>query len=410
MNNNFMHKFISAEQDIAINDPEQQLVEGYVTDDKIDLDGHVIDKDGFRDAVLDYLKWGNIREQHGDAVGTVVDAPEWNKFVAKIVDDSAWKKIKGGVYKGFSVGIRVLDFVLEPVEKYTDMYFDGLPQAVVRAIKEYGQILRITKMVLVEVSVVDRPANPRAMITAYKSVGVNKEQLPVAEQVVNAQKQLIGDIMENENVNLQPDAVEETPAESIAEPIETAVIQEKNVEVAQGQAEASLEEKIAVLEKALSEIDGRVSTLFSQLEEKLTQIGDAIGKFVTQEPAQENTDDASTTVGETKGLSIGVDGGLVVNDITVAKETVVSLDTDTIADKLYEKIEKNLADYIAKAIEEVNSKGAERVAGVNGSADFDGATSVNKGAEAQPQKKEKPTYQKAAMLVARAMNTVNTSN
>jgi phage head maturation protease len=69
---------------------------------------------------------------------------------AKIVDDSAWKKVKEGVYKGFSIGGKKLKVVPD---------FDvNLNKAITR-IKEY---------LLTEISLVDRPANPLATFSFIK--------------------------------------------------------------------------------------------------------------------------------------------------------------------------------------------------------------------------------------------------
>jgi hypothetical protein len=63
---------------------------------------------------------------------------------AKIVDNDAWKKVEEGVYKAFSIGGRVLK-------------------------RDDADDTIIKEMELTEISLVDRPANPEAMIDLVKS-------------------------------------------------------------------------------------------------------------------------------------------------------------------------------------------------------------------------------------------------
>ena len=66
-----------------------------------------------------------------------------------MVDDDAWAKVKEGVYKGLSIGGRVTAR-------------DAINKAL------------ITGVELTEISLVDRPANPEALIDPYKAAGVPK--------------------------------------------------------------------------------------------------------------------------------------------------------------------------------------------------------------------------------------------
>jgi hypothetical protein len=405
-----LHKVISINKQIEINNIEERIVEGYVTDDKIDLDGHVIDKDGFRDAILDYLKWGNIREQHGEAVGTVTDAPEWNKLVAKIVDDSAWKKIKSGVYKGFSVGIRVLESVMEPVEKYTELHFDGLPQAVINAVKQYGFVLRVTKMVLVEVSVVDRPANPRAMITAYKTLGTGEQTLPVAKEILTAQEEILRGHTMEDNINKQAEAVEqeivpvEESAEIVASDVETEQEIQKELELAEDQITTDLDEKIAILEKVVANIDERVSTFFAEINEKLTQLS---GEFLKAAQSESETTQAQAIEPEAAQEFLSLEQKeSEITEQAVTEESNKSLDAtfdvDGLVEKLYAKLESTLVERVTKAIEEANGKHVERIGGVNGESGASQDITKSVAANDLPIK-QKPTYKGAAATIARAL-------
>ncbi|NLR74218.1 hypothetical protein [Leeia aquatica] len=114
-----------------------------------DADGETITAEAMRDALPDYLRFGAVREMHQPlAAGTALEAevlPDGQtRFCAHIVDSEAVRKVRAGVYKGFSIGGQVT--TRDPAN----------PQV-------------ITGLKLVEVSLVDRPANPDAVITCFKA-------------------------------------------------------------------------------------------------------------------------------------------------------------------------------------------------------------------------------------------------
>jgi hypothetical protein len=110
--------------------------------------GEIVLPDAMRAAIPDYLKYGAIREMHGpSAAGTAltchVDDDGNTNLAAHIVDPVAVKKVQAGVYKGFSIGGKVLK--RDPKDPTT-----------------------ITALKLNEISLVDRPANPEASINMWK--------------------------------------------------------------------------------------------------------------------------------------------------------------------------------------------------------------------------------------------------
>lgn len=125
-------------------DADQRLVYGYASTEALDSQGEVVKVDAIKDALDDYMKFANIREMHQpSAVGIAEFAKADDKglyLCAKVVDDGAWDKVKAGVYKGFSIGGR--------------------------ALAKTGGV--ISKMRLMEISLVDRPANPECMIEMFK--------------------------------------------------------------------------------------------------------------------------------------------------------------------------------------------------------------------------------------------------
>ena len=130
---------------IAKVDKDNRTVSGYASTPTKDADGEIVTLDAVRNALPDYMAWGNIREMHKlSAVGVAEEANVDTKglfLTAKIIDDSAWKKCLEGVYKGFSIGGRKID----------------------------KQGNKITEIEMTEISVVDRPANPDAKFSLAKS-------------------------------------------------------------------------------------------------------------------------------------------------------------------------------------------------------------------------------------------------
>lgn len=125
-------------------DQEQRMVWGYASTEAVDSDGEIVTKAAMRAAWTEYMDFGNVREMHKpSAVGVVKeyrfdDVGTW--IGAKIVDKAAWEKVQEGVYKGFSVAGKVLQ----------------------------RKGIRIEKLKLTEISLVDRGANPEARIELFK--------------------------------------------------------------------------------------------------------------------------------------------------------------------------------------------------------------------------------------------------
>lgn len=163
-----MERIYTGWAEITKIDAEQHIVEGYATTELPDSQGglfqgeryvgDLVEADAVKAALPDYMEWANIREMHDNkAVGTVLKAemqPDGRLLiVAKIVDGDAWEKVKEGVYKGFSIAGDLVRAVLDKI--------DG---KVIRRIKE---------LILKEISLVDRPANPGARILLWKMDGGN---------------------------------------------------------------------------------------------------------------------------------------------------------------------------------------------------------------------------------------------
>lgn len=148
-------------------DDDKRTVTGYASTEALDSQGEVVEKEAVANALPHYLgeydqekgrfKYGNLREMHQlSAVGKTIQAKvdERGLYIeGKVVDDNAWKKVKEGVYTGFSIGGKVL-----------------------KQLKN-----RIKELRLTEISLVDRPANPEAvfsMIKINKAGQVTDMQMP----------------------------------------------------------------------------------------------------------------------------------------------------------------------------------------------------------------------------------------
>lgn len=131
---------------------------GYASSQAVDADGETITSEAMKAALPDYMKFGAVREMHqAKAAGTAIEAKVEDDgrtfFGAHIVDSEAVKKVKASVYKGFSIGGKVTGR-------------DDLNKTIITGLK------------LVEVSLVDRPANPEAVFTMFKSETLDSEPSP----------------------------------------------------------------------------------------------------------------------------------------------------------------------------------------------------------------------------------------
>lgn len=126
-------------------DDGSRTVSGYASTPCLDLDGEIISIDAMKSALPGYMEWRNIRQMHQPiAVGVAKEASidDVGLYLrAKIVDANAVKLLDEGVLKGFSIGGKKL--------------------------AKRGNV--ITDIDLVEISLVDRPANPECRIDAVKS-------------------------------------------------------------------------------------------------------------------------------------------------------------------------------------------------------------------------------------------------
>jgi len=163
MNNDFATSYaaiIKAEKQ----DDGSLMVYGKATDETLDLDNQICDAAWLSTAMPQWFKsGGNIREMHSSIAAGVAkeyEAKEDGHYIrAHVVDRDSVKKVEAGVLKGFSIGIKA--------------------PRVVRDQKAANG--RIIDGQIIEVSLVDRPANPSAKLIMAKSVDGESTLVQVEE-------------------------------------------------------------------------------------------------------------------------------------------------------------------------------------------------------------------------------------
>jgi hypothetical protein len=153
------------------------MVYGKATDDSLDIDQQICDPVWLDRAMPEWFKsGGNIREQHSNIAAGV--AKEYEKKTdghyihALVVDPISVKKVETGVLKGFSIGIKA-PRVIRDEKAANGRIIDGQ---------------------IVEVSIVDRPANPNCQLVLAKSVegesGMWKVEELIESQEITTEKAL----------------------------------------------------------------------------------------------------------------------------------------------------------------------------------------------------------------------------
>lgn len=146
------------------NDDGTLMVFGKATDDTLDLDNQICDPAWLDTAMPAWFKsGGNIREMHTSSAAGVAkeyEAKADGHYIGvHVVDPIAVKKVENRVYQGFSIGIK--------------------SPRVVRDTKAANG--RIVDGQIIEVSLVDRPANPSAKLILAKSVEGESSLVQVEE-------------------------------------------------------------------------------------------------------------------------------------------------------------------------------------------------------------------------------------
>jgi hypothetical protein len=213
---------------------------GYASAPTEDSDGETITAEAMKAALPDYMKFGAVREMHGkSAAGTAIEADVQDDgrtwFGAHVVDPVAVKKVQTKVYKGFSIGGRIT--ARDDLVKTT-----------------------ITGLKLVEVSLVDRPANPDAVFTMYKAETELTAVETLAKMVNDGDvtpEQLVELVKASLAAPVEPEAVAvaviDAPAHDVAEKVADAVEASTDVD-ATAEESAELLAAVPALDNAMPEV------------------------------------------------------------------------------------------------------------------------------------------------------------
>lgn len=139
---------------------------GYASSGSEDSDGETVTPECMKAALPDYMKFGAVREMHqplaaGTAIEATVEPDGKTWFGAHVVDPIAIKKVQTQVYKGFSIGGKVTER-------------DPMNKKIIKGLK------------LVEVSLVDRPANPDAVFMLAKAETTPEDDVVELAEMLDA--------------------------------------------------------------------------------------------------------------------------------------------------------------------------------------------------------------------------------
>jgi hypothetical protein len=168
-------------------------VYGKATDDALDIDKQICDGDWLDRAMPHWFKsGGNIREQHSNIAAGVATDYELKKdghyITALVVDPVSAKKVEHGVLKGFSIGIKN-------------------PRVIQDSKAANG---RIVDGQIVEVSLVDRPANPNCQLVLAKSASSEDSTIVQVEELIETEETVEETVLQSSEQTQEETQVEKT--------------------------------------------------------------------------------------------------------------------------------------------------------------------------------------------------------
>jgi phage head maturation protease len=235
---------------------------GFASSGSVDSDGETITAEAMKAALPGYMAFGAVREMHdakkaaGTAIEAEVQADGRTYFGAHVVDSEAVKKVNAGVYKGFSIGGKVTS--RDELKKTT-----------------------ITGLNLVEVSLVDRPANPDAVFTMFKAEASPQDAVEELAAMLDA-----GTISPAELVALAKASKAEPVAPVVV--VDPAADTIKKGMYAVAELARTLSNVMWLMEDATSEAswEGDNSPVPAKLKDWLAAGGEILKEMVTEEVAE----------------------------------------------------------------------------------------------------------------------------
>ena len=250
-------------------------VYGKATDSSVDIDQQICDPAWLDTAMPVWFKsGGNIREQHSNIAAGVAKEYEskadGHYISALVVDPVSVKKVQNRVLRGFSIGIKA--------------------PRVVRDQKAANG--RIIDGQIVEISLVDRPANPNCQLVLAKSVDGEKSLIQVEEMKMITAK----DIVEEAKKFVASDTIkfDKKLFDNVRQALAQLIISEANEMATEGHNE---EESLAWLLGALhnvfawyehEEAEGEVAEESGEIEMAANPIADeTVSEAVGEEKAED---------------------------------------------------------------------------------------------------------------------------
>lgn len=412
-------------------DAEQRMVWGYASTEAVDAQGETVTKAAMEAAWDEYMKFANIREMHQPSAVGIVKEYEFRDqgvFIgAHVVDDVAWAKVAAGVYKGFSIGGKKLPGGYDAISK------------------------TISALRLTEISLVDRPANPEALIEMFKADMENDSMSDPSAATVDKLKELV------QKGNISPERLLELVAQEVnkSEPAtagqdapqaaqDTSAPQESATPQEPVQVDKADSPKLNVVQRALRAVAGgeeavrkgiydvgSLASLLSTLRwiqaeskaeaemegdaspvpAKLADLARAMGEVLV-EMAQEEVAELLATLkvdgGDKQPLDLLTDK--LVEAMQHPKDTgaVTKADTEAPAEDVVTKVDTPEADAIAKAVGAATAELVEKFEALSGK--LDAATTAYDALKTAHDDLEKrwaksPTAPKAAvMAIAKAQD------
>ncbi len=160
---------------------DDRIVTGYASTDDVDRQNDIVEPSAFAQTMPLYMKNPIMFFGHdwwNKPIGKILDYSIkehglWIKAQVSKTADDIWQLIKEGILKTFSIGFDILDS-----EDVDDKSQKGSYELV-------RKIRKITKLELYEISIVNIPANPQAVIESAKSLGIELKSINAASALVD---------------------------------------------------------------------------------------------------------------------------------------------------------------------------------------------------------------------------------
>jgi len=313
-------------------DAERRIVSGFATLDNVDKQSDIVTAEA---SVAAFTKFrGNIREMHQPtAVGKMVNFkedkyfdPETKKFYSGVYvsayiskgAQNTWEKVLDGTLSGFSIGGRM--------NKWDDAY-DEKMDSQIRIIKEYD---------LVELSLVDTPANQLANILSIEKVD--------GAEVIKGEG--MDTVLENVFWDEESGIVTVSEEDSAVSP--TSGLPMKNI----GFVEKSDEDKVNMIKFLVDSAKGTKTAEMIKEVSPMTETTEAVEETVVEEV--EVAPEVDAAVEETVAEEVVAEEAAVEEVAVVEAESVEDEETVEAVEESADEISKS-DEAVVEAVAEIKS-------------------------------------------------------